>query len=563
MLVKRILIIDHDNGESGEYCFSAGANLLVSNDNTQGKSSLLKTLYYGLGLDITVFPKDWKPSKMTVKIDVLNDTTGEEAYIVRRNDIFYVSGVDGAISIQEYTKWLSGQLGSELRLTMKKTKTTSPVTHPSALIAPFYVDQDASWTSRLYPSFGEMGMYDEVPLRILEYLLKISDDDELKLKEKISKLRKQEKTVSAKRSNVNEVYMDYLNDQPADKAEQVSSMLNPVEANHESIELFTQLMEKANKVYIEQKATRVKLQREYDQKLKSYNEYKTIQQMLKNDYDAIKSVCKTCKSELTQEQINTRMDVSTDLYELSFLISTTKLEMENIEKQLARAVENEEKSNSEYTRLAEQVETNQNVKSIAEYIEVASKKKSQEEFASIIQKLDTNLGELNSDIKDYNKEYRELKQTSTRRIDEINKSYQEWVNDLSTIMQGSNVNDLEFKKFTLPQSSGVNSNQTMLGGYLVYMRLIAEYGRYSLPFCIDSFIKNETAANKSDAMFAATEKYLLGLSKQSIFSAIDESVNSYMKNADDYNHVRINGRLLSSNSFKDSLSEIESIITVD
>lgn len=563
MLVKRILIIDHDNGESGEYSFSAGANLLVSSDNTQGKSSLLKALYYGLGLDITVFPKDWKPSKMTIKIDTLNDTTGKESYIVRRNDLFYVSDIKGAITIQEYTKWLLEQLGAELRLTMKKTKTTSPVTHPSALIAPFYVDQDASWTSRLYPPFGEMGMYDEVPLRILEYILKISDDDELKLKEKLSKLRKQEKMISAKRSNVNEVYMDYLNDEPENGITQVSSILNPIESNRESLEAFTQLMEKANKTFVEQKAIRIKLQREYDQKLKSYNEYKAIQRMLNSDYDAVKSVCKTCKSELTEEQINTRMDISTDLYELSFLISTTKLELEKLEKQLADAVEEEEKSNSEYQRLAKQVETNQNIQSIAEYIEVASKKKSQEEFASIIQRLDADLGSLSADIKECDKEYRELRRTSTKRIDDISKSYREWISDLSTIMRGSNVNDLEFKKFTVPQSSGVNSNQTMLGGYLVYMRLIAEYGRYSFPFCIDSFIKNETAANKSDAMFAATEKYLLGLSKQSIFSAIDESVNNHMKNADRYNHVRIQGRLLSTDKFKNSLEEIKDIVTVD
>ena len=563
MIVKRILIIDHDSGESGAYSFSAGANLLVSSDNTQGKSSLLKALYYGLGLDITVFPKDWRPAKMTIKIDMLNEVTQEEVYVVRQKELFYASGTQGSMTIQEYTKWLSSQLGVNLRLAIKKTKTTSQITHPSALIAPFYVDQDISWTSKLYPSFGELGMYDEVPLRILEYLLKISDDDELKMKEKISKLRKQEKVTSAKRSSVNDVYMDYLNNTPIGDMKPVSSAVNPAESNRENIDLFIKLMDKASKTYIEQRATRIKLQREYDQKLKAFNEYKSIQQMLKGDYESIKSVCKTCKSELTQEQINTRMDISTDLYELSFLISTTKLELESLEKQLMRAVEDEEQSNIEYKRLSEQVETNQGIKSIAEYVEEASKKKTHEEFASIIQKLDTNLGEINSEIKDCNKEYRELRQTSTERIENINKSYREWANDLSIMMKGSNVNDLEFKKFTVPESSGVNSNQTMLGGYLVYMKLIAEYGRYSLPFCIDSFIKNETATNKSDAMFAATEKYLLGMSKQSIFSAIDESVSNHMKNANDYNQVRIQGRLLSSDKFKDSLEEIKDIVTVD
>ena len=130
-------------------------------------------------------------------------------------------------------------------------------------------------------------------------------------------------------------------------------------------------------------------------------------------------------------------------------------------------------------------------------------------------------------------------------------------------MNGSNVNDVEFKSFTIPQSSGVHLNQTYLGVYLAYMRLISKYGKYSLPFCIDSFIKNETTSTKSNVMFDATEKYLLGMEKQSIFSAVDENVTAYMKNADKYHQVRIEDRLLSADGFKDALEEVRDIVTVD
>lgn len=563
MLVKRILIIDHDSGESGEYSFAPGPNLLVSPENTQGKSSLLKALYYGLGLDIKVFPKGWKPPKMTIKIDMLNEVTEKDVYVVRKGDLFYTSDSTGSITIQDYTKWLSSQLGVDLKLTNKTTKITSSISYPSALIAPFYVDQDNAWSGRIFASSGEMGMYADVPLRIIEYILKISDDDELALKEKISKLNKKKKTASTKRANVNEVYMDYLEEEPAESSGQVSSVINPIESNRKDLDQFIELMDKANKAYIQQKATRIKLQREYDQKLKSYEEYKSIKHMFDSDYDSIKSVCKNCKSELTPEQISTRMDISTNIFELSYLISTTKLELEDLKKQLEHAVETEETANIEYRRLAEQVEVNQNIRSIAEYIEQESKKKTHEEFASIIQRLDEVISELDSDSKELAKELRELQKTSTKHIEQVGNSYLEYVNDLSMIMSGSNVNDVEFKNFTIPQSSGVQSNQTYLGVYLAYMRLIAKYGKYSLPFCIDSFIKNETTSTKSNVMFDATEKYLLGMEKQSIFSAVDESVAAYMKNADKYNQVRIEDRLLSSDGFRDALNEVKDIVTVD
>lgn len=563
MLVKRILIIDNENCESGEYSFAPESNLVVSSGNTQGKSSLLKALYYGLGLDIKVFPKDWKPHKMTIKIDVHNEVTHKDGYIVRTGDLFYVSDHSGSMGVQDYTRWLSTQLGVDLKLTNKKTRITSSISYPSALIVPFYADQDNSWSGGLFSSSGEMGMYADVPVRIIEYILKISDDDELKLKEKISKLNLKKKTASLKRSNVNEVYMDYLEDEPENPPRQVSSIINPVESNRKNIDQFIQLMDKANEVYIQQKATRIKLQRDYDQKLKTYEEYKSIKRMFDSDYESIKSICKNCKSELTPEQVNTRMDISTNIFELSFLISTTKLELNDLKKRLEQAVDAESESNIEYKRLAEQVEVNENVRSIAEYIEEESKKKTHEEFATIIQKLDQVVGKLDSDIKELSKEYRELQKTSTRHIDEVSKSYLEYTKDLTTIMKGSNVDDIEFKNFTVPQSSGVQSNQTRLGGYLAYMRLISEYGRYSLPFCIDSFIKNETDSDKSSAMFGAVEKYLLNTKKQSIFSAIDESVSAYMKNTDKYHQVRIEGRLLSSNGYQGALEEVKGIVTVD
>lgn len=563
MLVKRILIIDHDSSEAGEYSFSAGPNLLVSADNSQGKSSLLKALYYALGLDIKPFPKDWRPPKMTIKIDLYNEVTQEDVYVVRKGDLFYTSDSKGSISIQEYTGWLSRQLGVDLKLTNKQTKITKSVSYPSALIAPFYVDQDNSWSGRLFSSYGEMGMYTEMPQRIIEYILRISDDDELKLKEQLSKLRMRKNTASSKRSNVNEVYMDYLEDEPAGSTGQVSSMLNAAESNQKSLNQFIQLMDKANELYIKQRAARIKLQREYDQKLKTYEEYKSIKRMLDGDYEAIKSVCKNCKSELAPEQIQTRMDISTNLFELSYLISTTKLELEEHRKKLESAVQAESEYGAEYKKLSDQVESNQSLRSIAEYIEEESKKKTHEEFASIIQKLDGAIGELDSSIKELSREHRELQQTSTKHIGEVSHSYLEYVNDLSTIMKGSNVNDVEFKNFAIPQSSGVHSNQRYLGSYLAYMKLISQYGRYSLPFCIDSFIKNETAANKSDVMFEATEKYLLSLEQQTIFSAIDESVDAFMKNTDKYHQVRIEGRLLSTDKFKAALDEVKDIVTVD
>jgi len=562
VLVEKILIIDHDNGEAGSYKFKPGPNILVSADNSQGKSSLLKTMYYGLGLDIKVFPAGWNQKKMTIKLDLVNEITGKALYIVRKGDLFYVPDFKGSITRADYTKWLSDQLSVDLKLTNKKTQTTSSISHPSALITPFYVDQDESWSGRLFSASGEVNMYSDTPKRIIEYILKISDDEELKLREEISRLRNKKGALVVKRKNINDVYLDYLDDISVEPSRQLSSIINPVESNSKNIELFIQMMDDANKKYIQQKATRIKIQREYDQKLKDNEEYRSIQKMFNSDYKTIKCICKNCKSELTQEQIRTRMEIDTNLFELSFLISTTDQELIEIEKKLANAIEEQSISSIEYEKLAKQVEANQYIKSIAEYIEETSKKKSQDEFASIIIKLEAHIGHIESEINELNKDLGKLVKASTIHAEKVKHSYSDYVNDLSLLMAGSNVSNIDFKSFKIPQSSGVNSNQAYLGAYLAYMRLISEHGRYSLPFCIDSFIKNETATNKSDVMFAATEKYLLNLKGQSIFSAIEESVVNYMKNTTQYNRVDIGERLLANEYFKDALLEIKDIVVV-
>jgi hypothetical protein len=562
VIVTKIIIIDHSTGEAGEYEFKAGPNILVSQDNSQGKSSLLKTMYYGLGLDIKKFPANWNPSKMTIKLELFNEITNQSEYVVRQNDLFYVKGVEGSISIQDYTKWLSDQLAVDLKLTNKTTKITSSITYPSPLITPFYIDQDESWSGRLFSASNAVVMYTDMPQRIFDYVLKITDDEEMSIKEKISKLNSTKSALTSKRTNINEVYIDYIDENSEEVRGEISNIFKPSETNTAEIEAFINLMDKANKKYIEQKATRIKLQRELDLHRKTAEEYKTIFKMHQHDYDEIKGICKNCKSELTEQQIQTRMEIDTNKYALSFSIAAEENEILSLEKKLSDSMKKEELYSKEYQDLSSQIEANKEVRSIAEYIEESSIKKTQEEFALVIQKLDTNIGGIEADVKELRKELNESFREVRKRVGDIQHSFSEYVNDLSRIMVGSNVSNFEFKDFRAPASSGVHVNQTYLGAYLAYMKLISKYGRYSLPYCIDSFIKNEITVNKSEGMFEATEKYLMGLNGQTIFSAVEESVVNFMKHTEKYNRVDLGERLLSSENYKSSLAHIDDIVVV-
>lgn len=562
MNVEKVLIIDKDKGESGEYSFSPGANLLVSRTNTQGKSSLLKTIYYGMGLKINQFPLNWDPTKMIIKLNLYNEHTKEELYVIRVGELFYVSDNTASLTLKEYTKWLSDKLGIDMKLTLGKVNMTKSVSYPSALITPFYVDQDESWSKKMFSTSSELQMYRDVPKSIFDYVLKITDDDELKAKEEIKRLLSQKNKLESKRSSINEVFIDYIESSSEHGTHDVSAIEDPLKNNKKDIDLFIGLMDSASKRYAKDKAERIRLQRDLDQLKMSYEEYKSILKMLGTDYEFIKTICKHCNSELTEEQIRTRMEISTDIFEINHLISATKHGIEAAEGKLLKAIAQEEQSSDEYERLSKELNANIEVNSIAEFIEEASKKKSQKEFATMIKELELQIGKLDGNIKDKTKEKREAVKKSKDLIDEIEHSYQQYVNDLTFIMKGSNVSNIEFENFRAPQSSGVNVNQMYLGVYLTYMRLISEYGRYKLPFCIDSFIKNETAEEKLYDMFEALEKYLLAIKGQSIFSAIEEYVGKYMKQESQFHRVEIGDRLLSSDRFKTDYEEVKLVVTL-
>lgn len=57
MIIKRFVIVDLNNGLANEFNFSPNSNVIFSRNGTVGKSSLLKSIYYCLGMNIKNFTK--------------------------------------------------------------------------------------------------------------------------------------------------------------------------------------------------------------------------------------------------------------------------------------------------------------------------------------------------------------------------------------------------------------------------------------------------------------------------------------------------------------------------
>lgn len=560
MILKRMLIVDHKNAESGEFVFKDGANLIVSQGNSQGKSSLIKSIYHGLGFKVNKFPADWDVSKMTIKLNLYNERTKEDLYVVRSAGIYYATGNKSPMSTTEYTHWLSEQLDIDLKLMNKQLNKITSVAYPSALITPFYIDQDDSWSGRLFSTTNELTMYKDVPKRIFDYVLGISDDDEMRLSEKISIKQNTLADAKTKHGSIKGAFMDYIED--GDTGSNVALIDSNEDFSQQSIDRLISLVNTANQRYIERKAARLKHQRDYDQKRKSAAEYRSVLKMYEDDYRVIKTTCKHCKSKLTREQVQARMDITSNISQLKIMIASVDKDISNLEVKVQAASAEEEATLAEYSKLSRDLKSAPEIKSINDYISQASKKRSQEEFVKIIQTLEAKVGQLTTEIDELKLDKKELQEITLKLLEDIKLAYEKYATHLSMLMPKSNISNISFQEFTAPKSSGVTDNQTYFGIYLIYMRLVSEFGRYKLPFCIDSFIKNETDYDNLDKMFEATEGYLLSQKSQTIFSAIQSSVDRYMKNTEQYHQILLGEKLLSDIGYQKDLQEVASVMNV-
>ena len=189
MIINSMIIIDVNKEEAREFVFSDSINLIVSQDNTQGKSSLIKSMYYALGYEIKTFPSDWDIKNICIQLQC--DIDGDIYFISRKNTVFKIHGKDisETMSLRTFSDWLQDKLKIDMRLPNRRTQELHRA-YASAVLLPFYIDQDTSWDGKLYcETATDINQYSNAPTRIMEYVLGLSSDEIQELTDEISKLK--------------------------------------------------------------------------------------------------------------------------------------------------------------------------------------------------------------------------------------------------------------------------------------------------------------------------------------------------------------------------------------
>lgn len=230
MYFNNILIADIVKKTARFHEFEKGFNVITSQENHVGKSSLLKSLYYTMGAEV-VFDNVWNKN---TKIYIVEFYVDKIKYRVARWQKAFAVFQDTKLILT--TKSVSRDLAKEFEKIFSfavymanKKYNKIELAPPTFTFMPYYIDQERGW-SGLYESFSNILQYNK-PDRIksLYYHLGIYTRSAVELmvgkdalKDKIEQLKVEENKI---RITINSLYQEIQNLVPADSVEELEESL--------------------------------------------------------------------------------------------------------------------------------------------------------------------------------------------------------------------------------------------------------------------------------------------------------------------------------------------------
>ena len=230
MYFDNILIADIVEKTAHFHGFEKGFNVVTSQDNHVGKSSLLKSLYYTMGAEVdfdNVWNKNTKLYVVEFYIDEIKFRVArwQKAFaLFRGTELILTTKSVSRDLAKEYEKIFS----FSVYMANKKTNKIE-LAPPAFTFMPYYIDQDRGW-SGLYESFSNIDQYKK-PDRIksLYYHLGIYTRSTVELmaqkdalKDKIEQLKAEEEKI---RITIDSLYAEIQNLVPADSIEELERNL--------------------------------------------------------------------------------------------------------------------------------------------------------------------------------------------------------------------------------------------------------------------------------------------------------------------------------------------------
>lgn len=547
MTIKSLLIADYENEKANKFVFSDSANLIVSSTNGEGKSSLVKSIYYSLGANLKSFPKGWNADNFIFQLEVFID--GNEFLIKRHNKVISVldnNEVKLFENFAEYYLWFQEKLKMRLELVNKSSDKAS-LASVEALFSPMYIDQDKAWDGKLFKdSFESLGRYksNDFPKNVFDYYLGISDSQIVDKESKKNEYLRQLELVNGRINQVQSVYKTYRT-----KNKITETVPKDFKDLQKELDFYITETDKFSIKITDKTGELSKEKINLDILNQDLEELKKLSSKIKERFSEIRHECVYCHSILTRQQSLTRLELEDNELAIKSRIDSISQQIMKSKRIVQEKEEAIKQLQEQFNQYHERLTELKQLSDIDEYVNqnvLSELKKLEIQETSEKSNLDKLIG-------DITKEIRMLKKELNQRAKTIEGDYEALKNELSILIGSTGITDKKFRNFDKLKGSGTNLNKDLLVIFLVYMNLIDSKSITSLPFAIDSFVKNETDEKVLKKMFDAINSKFLSLKSQTFFSIIRDNLK-YVDSK--VNQVNIESPLLKSEYYSDLSKEI-------
>lgn len=479
---KRLLILSNSTKSANLFEFSPTLNLITASDNSVGKSTLARLLFWGLGCE-PAFDTTWKnlDCKTSIEFSIAKENYKinryKEIIIFKENDLAPIeySKITGAFS-----KKISEILGFRAMLA-GRTSGLMEIPPPAFYFLPFFIDQKRSWT-KAWDNFDNLGQYDSWKSTIIKYHVGLLTPKYFELEADKAKKKDLKKTILSdivKFETALEIVNTYtpqftlttVNENQFEKlTEEIKIDLKDLQENQEKLlNELTQLQ--IDKVYLEQQCLiSQKIVSELDK------DYKFSIENIEGD----EVECPLCGT-IHENSIINRTSIMTDKFQannqfeelsIDLLIASRKIAINDSKLQTARAKINE--INSKYT-----IKEDEQTIDFAQIIESIAGNSIKQ---NVIEDKNLKLIEIDSllkDIKGIGKEQTGL--LTKEEIEEINNSFvlifESYIKLLGAdAVNSSSINSpLDYNK-VITEGGAAEGSRAILAYYLTVFSLVEKYG---------------------------------------------------------------------------------------
>lgn len=181
---QRLVLLSDSKRLANQFVFPKRLNLVTGSDNSIGKSTLVKNLFWAIGCE-PHFDEEWKSNDVKA---ILYFKVNQQEYIVSR----YVDGIyfgRKGTALTKYSK-VTGQfsqdfaevVGFDLMLTNRHDGLDCPP--PAFYFLPFYIDQKKSWDEP-WNGFEGLGQYSNFKTILIKYFCGYLSSEHFELEEDV------------------------------------------------------------------------------------------------------------------------------------------------------------------------------------------------------------------------------------------------------------------------------------------------------------------------------------------------------------------------------------------